>query len=104
MEKLKCLIVKPSKVPKEKDVDNNLRSFQEIVNGHIECIYPWEDIIVICNEEGKIKNLTPNRFVRGHLIVGTFIIIGNNHDGEFRSLTEEEIKTYKKLFGGKTFL
>lgn len=101
---IKCLVVKPGKVPKVKEIEDKLSSYQEIVKGHIECVYPWPDVILICNEEGKILGLEPNRFIRGDLIVGTFILVGDNHDGEFRSLTEEEITTYKKQFGTRTFI
>lgn len=101
---MKVLIVKPGKLPELKEIDNTLETLQEIVDGYIECIYPWKDTIVICNEEGKIRNLRPNRFIKGDIIVGTFIIVGDDKMGDFRSLSEEEIKTYKKLFNGKSII
>ena len=96
MEKIKALIVKPGRKPKLVEIENSLRAFQEGVKGHIECIYPWPDVILICNEEGKIKNLTPNRIIRGQLIVGNFILVSDDKKGDFKSLTEEQIEFLKK--------
>lgn len=102
MSKIRVLVVEPNDIPRLKEIENTLDTYKEIVQGYIECIYPWKDIIIVCNEEGKILNLKPNRFVKGNLIVGTFIIVGNDNKGDFRSLTDEEIKSYKKLFNAKT--
>ena len=35
-EKIKCLLVEPYKLPKEIEIENNLKSFQKQVNGYIE--------------------------------------------------------------------
>lgn len=101
---IKVLVVEPGDIGRVREIENTLESFKEIVEGYIECIYPWKDIIIVCNEEGKLLNLKPNRFVKGDLIVGTFIVAGNDNKGDFRSLTEEELKVYKKLFNSKTII
>lgn len=102
--KIKVLVASPGKAARVREIENTLDSFQKIVDGYIECIYPWKDIIIVCNEEGWIRGLKPNRYIRGQLIVGTFIIVGDNHNGDFRSLTEDEITEYKMMFSTRSLI
>lgn len=103
-ERITVLVVKPNDIPRVKEINNTLKGLQDIVKGHIECLYPWPDVVIICDEEGKLKGLRPNRFIKGQLIVGTFIIAGNDGKGDFRSLSDREITDYKKLFNAKTLI
>ena len=61
---MKVIIVKPFTNPYVATIKGDLRSMQEIVGGYIEVIYPFDnpEIALICNEEGKLEGLTPNRF------------------------------------------
>ena len=77
---------------------------QEIVGGHIEAIYPYEEqVAVIANEEGKLLGLPYNRplldehGVPYDIICGTFFLAGLGRE-IFTSLTEDQIHRYKELF------
>lgn len=106
---MKVLRVEPRKNPKTIDIENTLEAFQEQVGGYIEVVHLTPGIVIVCNEEGKILNLTENRtiitFYDGapadwDVICGDFIICGV--DGEdFAELTAKETAYVKKLFEDK---
>ena len=96
--KIKCLLVEPYKLPKEIEIDNTLEAKQKIVDGLIECVY-FNDVIIICNEEGKINGMTPNRDIGSDIVFGPFLIVGDDYEkGEFKSLTEKQILDNKIRF------
>lgn len=97
---IRVLVVEPNKLPKEEIIPNRLQDKQKIVDGLIEYVYLEEDrdVVIICNEEGKINGSEPNRYIGHDVLFGTFIIVGDNDTGEDRSLTDEQIKKYKERF------
>ena len=101
---IRVLVVEPNKLPKEEIIPNRLRDKQKIVDGLIEYAYLEEDrdVVIICNEEGKINGSEPNRYIGHDVLFGTFIIVGDNDTGEDRSLTDEQIKKYKERFNEKS--
>lgn len=104
-EKIKVLIVEPSKLPEEIEIENTLEAKQKIVGGDIECAYiPGNnDVVLICNEEGKVLNMPLNRFTGNDIIAGTFLIVGDDYEnGDFKSLTKNQINKYKKYFDEKS--
>lgn len=111
-EKIKIVIVKPGQRPVVATIENDLRNYQYIVNGHIETTveYHLPGMLIVCNDEGKnffwrLRNdgiedrnnpYRPNREINkrragNDWIFGTFFIIGNGED-DFVSLTDEQIK------------
>lgn len=88
---MKVIIVEPNKVPYVKEINNNLEDFQEVVGGYIETVFLPNGLILVCNEEGKIKGLPVNRKIGNDIIVGTFIVTTNKGD-EFVSLNDDQIK------------
>ena len=64
--KISVLLVEPNKYPKMIEIDDTLEAMQAVVGGDIEEYMPFEDeVAIICNEEGKVNGLTPNRAVYG---------------------------------------
>lgn len=62
-----------------------------------------DEVVIICNEEGKIQHLDFNRDIGHDIIAGTFIIAGEDYEnGEFKSLTDEQVEKYKKRFDEKS--
>lgn len=65
-------------------MDNALKAFQGAVRGYIETVELKDGVILICNEEGKIRELRPNFVIRtpywADVIYGTAVIAGS--DGE----------------------
>lgn len=73
-----------------------LEAFQKSVGGYIECAGLKDGAVLICDDEGKLKGLRPNRRLGGDLIVGTFLIAGVDAEGDFCSLTETQAERWKK--------
>lgn len=101
-EKLKCLYVETKKIPKEIEIDDDIETLQSLVKGYIECVYlpKDEDVILVCNDSGKINNMELNRDIGYDIIAGPFLIVGNDKEnGEFKSLTDDQLLKYKNIFG-----
>lgn len=109
METIKVVIVEPEKAPEIRDIPADLSEYQRIVGGYIECVYPFRDRVgLVCNEEGKLLNLRPNRFLKRNgkpydLIAGTFFVVGLGEE-DFASLTDEQARKYAKLYEIPDFL
>lgn len=104
---MKILVIEPLKEPYVKDIPNTLEAKQAIVGGLIQAIYPFDhpEIALICNDEGKIIGLPPNRALFDEdgkiidIIAGTFFLCSAPADSEnFESLTNEQIEKYTKRF------
>ena len=94
---IQILIVEPHMKPYAVTIENELSRFQQLVGGYIEAVSLHDDLVLICNEEGKMLGLEPNRAVRGDIIAGTFIIAAVTPDGEFASLAEREIELLTEI-------
>lgn len=82
-ERIKVIIKHPNEeIGHVSYIRNTLEAFQATVDGYIETI-PCGNAVIICNEEGKIRNL-PANFVYTNitedLIRGTVVVCGE--DGE----------------------
>lgn len=63
-EIIQILKVEPGKSPVFTEIENTLEAMQEVVGGSIEKVDPWGgDVALICNEEGLLTGLTPNRLI-----------------------------------------
>lgn len=105
MEKIKILVVEPDKLPFEKEISNKLEEYQKVVGGYIECVTlnNSDSVILVCNEEGKVDGLPLNRDIGYDIIAGTFFVVGDDYEnGEFVSLTDDQIKKYKEKFDEKS--
>lgn len=98
---LNLLLVKPNELPKKITIKNTLKEKQKLVGGLIEYVYlpNCNDVVLICNEEGKLLGLPPNRDIEYDIVCGDFLIVGDDPElGEDRSLTDEQITKYSKMF------
>lgn len=87
---LTVLKVEPGKAPEETTIPNTLAAMQQMVGGYIEVVY-LEDACLVCNEEGKLIGLEGNRRVGNDIIAGTFFLVGDQGDGDFCSLPQEQL-------------
>lgn len=79
--KIDCIIKRPDEPYGHKTaVSDSLENLQKIVGGCIECVYATEDLVIICNEEGKLLGLEPNMRYGIDYLVGTIIVVGNDGD------------------------
>ena len=81
MEKLEVILVEPQKAPKVVEIGAELEDMQEVVGGLIQMITPWDDdVALVCNDEGKLIGLPPNRAIYddngniADILVGNFFI------------------------------
>lgn len=100
------LVVEPGKVPKIREISGSLEEMQSIVGGYIQITYPFADgVAVVCNDEGKLLKLPPNRGLcaeNGELydvLCGTFFVCGAPADCDhLDSLTPEQVEKFSKWF------
>lgn len=91
-KQITVVIKEPGKEPRiEPLFDNTLKAFQTAVDGYIETVSILEDLVIICNEEGRLKGLEPNVTILSVDFVGTVIAVGGLRNGEFRSLKGEAL-------------
>ena len=102
---MRVLVVKPEQRPEEKEIDDSLKAMQKIVGGYIQPIHLDDSVVLVCNEEGKLMNLPPNRGLRDKngqmydIVFGTFFLCGAPADSDhFISLTPEQMERYQKRF------
>lgn len=102
---MRILVVEPEHRPEVREIDGSLEAMQNIVGGLIQPIYLDDSVALICNDEGKLMNLTANRGLRDSdgqiydIVFGTFFLCGAPSDcNHFTSLTPEQIERYRKQF------
>ena len=102
---IKALQIAPLERPEICYLENKREVLQEAVSigadyvGLIEIIDLDERTCIVCNEEGKLINLMPNRRLGDDIICGVFYIVGQNDEGDLTSLTDEQIEHYSEVFG-----
>lgn len=98
-ETIAVIIVEPLRSAYYAEIIPNLRTLQHIVGGLIAPFYCFDDNrFVYCNDEGKIMNLTCNRFLGGDVIAGNFIVVANE-DGEREcSLSDKQVEKTLEQF------
>ena len=58
------LKIMPGRKPEKITIPHTLDAMQYLVCGSIQAIYPYEDnVALVCNEEGKLLGMEPNRAV-----------------------------------------
>ena len=95
---IKVLKIEPGKMPYEKEMVNELEGIQAEVEGMFECVYLDNNCIAVVNEEGKLNGMELNRRIGNDIIAGPFFICGDSDDGEFISLTDEQIDVFASEF------
>ena len=101
-KEIKVLKIEPGKAPEVVTLINELRELQKAVSigapdvGLIEIIDLGEACI-LCNEEGKLIGLEPNRRFFNDIICAVFYITGQNREsGELASLSGCLIEHYSE--------
>ena len=75
--KIRCIVKRPDeRYGHVCNISNRLENLQRTVGGYIETIPGPKGTTIIANEEGKLKQLEPNMFYNGDILVGTIIVCG----------------------------
>lgn len=99
------LVVEPGKAPRTEEISGTLEEMQALVGGTIQAIYPFEEVALVCNDEGKLLGLPFNRGLRDEdgklydIICGTFFLCGAPADSDcFTGLTPEQAERFQAHF------
>ena len=88
--KIRAVTKRADGVPVTTHLSNNLRSLQNYVGGYIETFTipsGTGTMVVICNEEGRLRGLPYNCTIFGREFVGDIIVTGADLEtGEFIDL------------------
>ena len=95
---MRILKVEPGEVPYVKDMKDGLEAIQQEVQGLFQPVYVEDGVILCCNEEGKLNGMKPNRWLEDDIICGPFFLVGDDHEGGFCSLTDEQLDRYTQRF------
>ena len=93
------IIKEPGKAPVVEPLfDNDLKAFQKAVGGYIETV-TFGELVVICNEEGRLKGLPHNTVIGGVDFCGTILAAGVKGE-EFASVRASVVPTVLRMLGG----
>ena len=92
---IKILLKKVGKDPEVIEIRNTLEEKQRLVGGLIEVI-PYDDLLLICNEEGKLLNLPPNLIFEYDYIAGDCFLAGDDFENGDFYMTPEEHSTFSQ--------
>lgn len=84
------------------EIENSLEAKQKYVKGLIQVVSLNSQIDIICNDEGKIIGLEPNRaFMDGEdildILVGDILACRHDAEGNFTSIKEEDIPIIESM-------
>lgn len=99
--KIKVIIKRPDELYGHvTNISSSLENLQKTVGGYIEAVGIGEGMVILCNEEGKIRQLpynirvgTPSLIV--DIICGDLIVVGA--DGEEFTDVPIDFQTWKRL-------
>ena len=103
-ETIRVILLEPHQMARTVEVKNTLEDLQALVKGNIEPFYPFaEEVCFICNDEGKINGMEPNRAIYDEdhnmidVLFGPGFICGCSGEN-FGSLSDEQIERYTEMF------
>ena len=100
---LKILVKRVGEKASIETIKDTLEAKQNIVNGLIEAVSFNDDVLLICNEEGKIYNMPPNLIFDNDIIAGDCFFVGDDYKNSgFKSLTNEQIKEIEEVIKDKS--
>jgi len=78
--RIKVIHVKVGADPAVVLVPNELSALQALVGGPIEVVSPCSDLVIVCNEEGRLLSLPHNCRILGTDYVGDIFLCGIDGD------------------------
>ena len=96
---LRVVVLEPGEPAYAGEIGADLKSMQRAVGGHIEVTCPFSDsVAVVGNEEAKLIHMEGNRHIAGQVYAGPLFIVGDDGEGNFISLTEDQATAYCEQF------
>ena len=104
-DEIRVIVKRPLEyIGHEETIPNTLEALQKLVGGYIEAItlYAPKGVVLIVDEEGRLKRRTPNFRARGEMLVGPVVAVGT--DGEDFTDCPITIQEWAELMrGGEYF-
>ncbi len=112
-EKITVISIRPGKIPQIVEMEDSLSAMQQMVGGMIEEYMPFyseaderiQDVALICNDEGKVRRMMPNRTIYGEdgerldVICGDFFLCYAPIESErFLSMPEDLQQVFYEKF------
>lgn len=93
-KKIKVVLQNPGEISRIVTVSNTLEALQDMIGGYIEMHSLSNGLVLVMDEEGRLKGLPENvRCVQYGTIVGTVFITAADDEGELISLTPEQCQS-----------
>ena len=93
---IRVLIKPPQKELKEVIINNQLTELQSWVGGMLEMVNITHQLVLICNEEGKLHDLLPNFNFNNDIIMGT-VIFARKEGDKLVSMQDADISFVEKF-------
>ena len=93
---MKIVVKKAGQQPEVREIPNELHEMQEIVGGYIQAVGLIDNILCVCNEEGKLIGLNPNFILNDDLIVGDVFFCAAGEE-DFDSLNDDQVEFVMNL-------
>ena len=100
--KLRVLFIEVGKEAKFIQIDNDLKSYQKLVDGWLESIYINDEMVVFCNEEGKLRGLASNKLLYSDdgvlldVLVGNLFVCRVDENGDFADIKDEDLELIRR--------
>lgn len=97
MEKVRIIVIEPSKQPYVKEIKNNIDSLYGLVYYPYEQIELEKNTYLIYSKETENNQFPLCRKLEGLTIFSNFVIV-EKEGNKFISLSEDKISKYSKIF------
>ena len=87
---MKIVVKKVGQKPEVNEIQGTLEEYKEIVGGYIECFDVIDNIVCICNEEGKLNGL-PANFIFGRDVIVGDVFFCTAGEEDFESLDDCQV-------------
>ena len=94
---MRAILKKVGQSPKVIEIDNTLEALQDAVGGYTQAVYLDENIVIICDEEGKLKGKEYNFALPKDFIVGDVLFVCSSEE-DFTGIDEGAEKLIMSLF------
>ena len=94
---MKVVVKEVGKKAEVREIANELADLQKIVGGYIEVVRVDADVLMICDEEGKLKGKPYNFDLGRDIIVGDVLFV-QSYSEDFTDLNEANVEKLLKYF------
>ena len=88
---MKAIIKEVGQKPRIDDIKNDLETIKSLIGGYVEVLRMEENILLICNEEGKLNGLPPNFSTGYDIIAGTAVFVSFDGKEDFTGLSDTQM-------------